>query len=64
MVPVDLPQASYQRALEQGVRLELRIHRDPSAVAMRIAVVDERGARVGSLSVPLPHQAAQPEIHR
>jgi VWFA-related protein len=63
-VPVDLPQASYQEALKQGVRLELRIHRDPSAVAMRIAVVDERGARVGSLSVPLPHQAAQPEIHR
>jgi VWFA-related protein len=59
-VPVDLPQASYQNALEQGVRLELRIHRDPSAVALRVAVVDERGARVGSLSVPLPRQAAQP----
>jgi VWFA-related protein len=61
-VPVDLPQASYQNALEQGVRLELRIHRDPSAVALRVAVVDERGARVGSLSVPLPRQAAQPEV--
>jgi VWFA-related protein len=59
-VPVDLPQASYQKALEQGVRLELRIHRNPASVAMRIAVVDERGARVGSLSVPLPPQAAQP----
>jgi VWFA-related protein len=60
-VPVDLPQASYQNALQQGVRLELRIHRDSSAVALRVAVVDERGARVGSLSVPLPRQAAQPE---
>jgi hypothetical protein len=52
--PVDLPQESYQKALEQGVRLELRIHRDPAAVGLRVAVVDERGARVGALSVPLP----------
>jgi hypothetical protein len=40
--------------LEQGVRLELRLKREPAAVAVRIAVVDEGGARVGSLSVPLP----------
>jgi VWFA-related protein len=51
---LDLPPATYQRALEQGVRLELRLKREPDAVAMRIAVADERGARVGSLSVPLP----------
>jgi VWFA-related protein len=51
---LDLLPATYQRALEQGVRLELRLKREPSAVAVRIAVVDERGAHVGSLSVPLP----------
>jgi VWFA-related protein len=51
---LDLLPATYQRALEQGVRLELRLKREPSAVAVRIAVVDERGTRVGSLSVPLP----------
>jgi VWFA-related protein len=57
---LDLLPATYQRALEQGVRLELRLKREPSAVAVRVAVVDERGARVGSLSVPLPLQAGQP----
>jgi VWFA-related protein len=51
---LDLLPATYQRALEQGVRLELRLKREPAAVAVRIAVVDEGGARVGSLSVPLP----------
>jgi VWFA-related protein len=56
-VPVDLTQASYQEALQQGVRLELRIHRDPAAIALRIAVADERGGRVGSLSARLPPQA-------
>jgi hypothetical protein len=40
--------------------LELKMKREPSAVAVRIAVVDERGARVGSLSLPLPQQAVQP----
>jgi hypothetical protein len=54
---LDLLPATYQRALEQGVRLELRLKREPSAVAVRVAVVDERGARVGSLSVPLPPPA-------
>jgi hypothetical protein len=58
---LDLLPETYQRALEQGVRLELKMKREPSAVAVRVAVVDERGARVGSLSVPLPLQAAQPE---
>ena len=57
---LDLLPGTYQRALEQGVRLELKMKREPSAVAVRVAVVDERGARVGSLSVPLPRQAAQP----
>jgi hypothetical protein len=57
---LDLLPETYQRALEQGVRLELRLKREPSAVAVRVAVVDERGARVGSLSVPLPQQAVQP----
>jgi VWFA-related protein len=51
---LDLLPETYQRALEQGVRLELRLKREPDAVAVRVAVVDERGARVGSLSVPLP----------
>jgi hypothetical protein len=61
---LDLLPATYQRALEQGVRLELRLKREPSAVAVRVAVIDERVARVGSLSVPLPHQAAQPDGKR
>jgi VWFA-related protein len=58
---LDLLPATYQRALEQGVRLELKMKREPSAVAVRVAVVDERGVRVGSLSVPLPLQAPQSE---
>jgi hypothetical protein len=57
---LDLLPETYQRALEQGVRLELKMKREPSAIAMRVAVVDERGAHVGSLSVPLP----LPEAHR
>jgi VWFA-related protein len=57
---LDLLPETYQRALEQGVRLELKMKREPAAVAVRVAVVDERGARVGSLSVPLP----LPEAHR
>jgi VWFA-related protein len=61
---LDLRPETYQRALEQGLRLELRLKREPDAVAVRVAVVDERGAHVGSLSVPLPLQAAQPEVHR
>jgi VWFA-related protein len=56
---LDLLPETYQRALEQGVRLELRLKREPSAVAVRVAVVDERGAHVGSLSVPLPHPALE-----
>ena len=51
---LDLLSETYQRAMERGVRLERRLKREPAAVAAPIAVVDERGARVGSLSVPLP----------
>ena len=57
---LDLLPETYQRALEQGVRLELKMKREPSAVAVRVAVVDERGGRVGSLSVPLPLRAVPP----
>jgi VWFA-related protein len=51
---LDLRPETYQRALAQGLRLEMRLKREPDAVAVRVAVVDERGAHVGSLSVPLP----------
>ena len=63
-VQLDLLPATYQKALEQGLRLELRLKRDPAAVAVRVGVVDDRGARVGSLSVPLTLHAAQPGAHQ
>jgi VWFA-related protein len=45
---------AYQRALKGGLRFDLRMKREPKASALRIGVVDERGGRAGSLSVPLP----------
>jgi VWFA-related protein len=63
-VQLDLLPETYQKALEQGLRLELRLKRAPAAVAVRIGVVDDRGARVGSLSVPLTLHAAQPQADR
>jgi VWFA-related protein len=63
-VELDLLPETYQKALERGLRLELRLKREPAAVAVRIGVVDDRGARVGSLSVPLTLHAAQPQAHR
>lgn len=45
---------AYQRALKVGLRFDLHMKREPKASALRIGVVDERGGRAGSLSVPLP----------
>ena len=61
---LDLLPETYQKALEQGLRLELRLKRQPAAVAVRVAVVEERGGHVGSLSVPLTLHAAQPGAQR
>jgi VWFA-related protein len=51
---LNLAPATYQRALAQGLTFQMKLSREPSAVAVRIAVVDERGTHVGSLSVALP----------
>ena len=49
-----LSQEAYQRALKVGLRFDLQVKREAKASALRIGVVDERGGRAGSLSVPLP----------
>jgi VWFA-related protein len=51
---INLEPATYQRALEQGLEFHMQFKREPAAVSVRIGVVDQRGAKVGSLSVPLP----------
>ena len=50
---LNLEQASYRRALQEGLPLDIKIPRAPDATAVRIGVVDERGGHVGSVSVPL-----------
>jgi VWFA-related protein len=51
---LNLEQATYQRAFEQGLPFKMKFRREPGAIAVRIGVVDERGAHTGSVSVPLP----------
>jgi VWFA-related protein len=51
---LNLTQTTYRQALQQGLPFEMKFQREPAAVAVRIAVVDEHGARAGSLSVSLP----------
>jgi len=53
---INLEPATYQRALRQGLPFEMKLPRDPAAVAVRIGVVDEHGGHAGSLSVRLPPQ--------
>ena len=53
---LNLEPATYQRALRQGLPFEMKLPRDPAAVAVRIGAVDERGGHAGSLTVPLPPQ--------
>jgi len=51
---LNLEQATYDRALLQGLRFEIKFVRALAAVAVRIGVVDEKGGHVGSLLIPLP----------
>jgi VWFA-related protein len=51
---LNLGPATYQHALEQGITFNMKLRREPRAIAVRIAVVDERGGHAGSLSVALP----------
>ena len=51
---INLDQATYERAREQGLPFEMKFPRQAAAVAVRIGVVDDRGGNAGSLSVPLP----------
>ena len=51
---LNLEEATYQRDLRQGLPFEMKFRREPGAIAVRIGVVDERGAHTGSVSVPLP----------
>jgi hypothetical protein len=56
---INLEQATYQRVLQEGLSFAMKFQREPSAVAVRIGVVDEHGGHAGSVSVPLtPNRAA------
>ncbi len=59
-VQVNLTQETYQRALAQGLRLQMKLKPDPAAIALRVGVLDERGGRVGALVVPLASAAGPP----
>jgi VWFA-related protein len=59
-VQLDLTPETYQRALEQGLRFEMKLKREPAAIALRVGVIDARGGRVGSLMVPLASAAGPP----
>jgi hypothetical protein len=51
---LNLEQATYDRALLQGLHFEMKFARESAAVAVRIGVVDEKGGHAGSLLIPLP----------
>ena len=53
---LNLEAATYHRALQQGLPIDMKFQRATDAVAVRIGVVDERGDRVGSVSVALSPQ--------
>jgi VWFA-related protein len=50
----ELDQANYRLALQNGLPFAVKLRRELAAVAVRIAVVDARGGRTGSLSLSLP----------
>lgn len=50
---IDLEQALYQRALENGLVFRLNLKRNPAAVAVRVGLVEERGGQMGSMSLRL-----------
>ena len=50
---VRLEQTPYQRALENGLLFRLKFQRNPAAVAVRVGLVEERGGRMGSMSLRL-----------
>ena len=53
---LNLDSATYQRALQQGLPLEMKFQRVTGAIAIRLGVVDERGTHIGSVVVALPPQ--------
>jgi hypothetical protein len=50
---IALTAENYRKALADGLRFEMRLEREPKAVAVRIGAMDARGERAGSVSVPL-----------
>jgi hypothetical protein len=58
-VTINLEQATYRRALAEGLPFEVKFQRDPAAVTVRIGVVDDVGGRVGTVSLPLPLPGAR-----
>jgi hypothetical protein len=58
-VTINLEQATYRRALAEGLSFEVKFQRAPAAVTVRIGVVDDVGGRVGTVSLPLPLPGAR-----
>jgi VWFA-related protein len=50
---VRLEQTAYRRALENGLLFRLKFQRNPAAVAVRVAIVEERGGQAGSMQLTL-----------
>jgi VWFA-related protein len=50
---LSLEPASYQRALKDGLRFEMKLKRKPGATAIRLGAVSEPNGRVGSVLIPL-----------
>ena len=57
---LDLLPETYRMALTEGLKLEMKLKRNPAASAVRVAVADEKSGRTGSLTFPLPARPAVP----
>jgi VWFA-related protein len=55
---LDLLPETYRKTLAEGLKLEMKLQRNPAATAVRVAVADETSGRTGSVTIPLPARPA------
>jgi VWFA-related protein len=55
---LDLLPETYRKTLAEGLKLEMKLQRNPAATAVRVAVADETSGRTGSVTIPLPARQA------
>ena len=55
---LDLLPETYRKTLAEGLKLEMKLQRNPAATAVRVAVADETSGRTGSVTIQLPARPA------